>query len=56
MAASDIWLVGDELAYRTAQERAQDRSSALSITCSPPRTSPAVWPTPLPDLAGQSRG
>jgi methionyl-tRNA formyltransferase len=31
MAASDIWLVGDELACRTAQEWAQVRSSAVSI-------------------------
>lgn len=31
MAASDIWLVGDELACRTAQEWAQERSSAVSI-------------------------
>jgi methionyl-tRNA formyltransferase len=32
MAASDIWLVGDELACRTAQEWAQERSSAVAIT------------------------
>jgi methionyl-tRNA formyltransferase len=31
MTASDIWLVGDELACRTAQEWAQARSSTVSI-------------------------
>ena len=31
MAASDIWLVGDETACRTAQEWAQERSSAVAI-------------------------
>lgn len=31
MAASDIWLVGDELACRTAQEWAQELSYAISI-------------------------
>jgi len=32
MAASDIWLIGDELACRTAQEWVQERSSAAPIT------------------------
>lgn len=32
MAASDIWLVGDELACRTAQEWAQEHSFAVSVT------------------------
>ena len=31
MAASDIWLVGDELACRTGQEWAQERSSAVAM-------------------------
>src|SRR5215467_9505657 len=31
MAASDIWLVGDEIACRTAQEWAQECSSAVAI-------------------------
>lgn len=31
MAASDIWLVGDELACRTAQEWVQERSSAAAV-------------------------
>jgi methionyl-tRNA formyltransferase len=31
MAASDIWLVGDEVACRTAQEWARERSSAVTI-------------------------
>jgi methionyl-tRNA formyltransferase len=31
MAASDIWLVGDEVACRTAQEWAQEGSSAVAI-------------------------
>ncbi len=31
MAASDIWLVGDEVARRTAQEWAQEHSSAAAI-------------------------
>jgi methionyl-tRNA formyltransferase len=31
MAASDIWLVGDEVACRTAQEWAQECSSAVAI-------------------------
>lgn len=31
MVASDIWLVGDETARRTAQEWAQERSSAVAI-------------------------
>lgn len=31
MAASDIWLVGDELACRTAQEWAREHSSAISV-------------------------
>jgi methionyl-tRNA formyltransferase len=31
MAASDIWLVGDEVACRTAQEWAQERSSPVAL-------------------------
>jgi methionyl-tRNA formyltransferase len=31
MAASDIWLVGDELACRTAQEWARESSSAVAV-------------------------
>jgi methionyl-tRNA formyltransferase len=31
MAASDIWLVGDEVAYRTAQEWARDCSATVAV-------------------------
>jgi methionyl-tRNA formyltransferase len=35
MAASDIWLVGDELACRTAKEWARDSSSAVAVNTVP---------------------